>query len=129
MNLYRVANDYVVFKNLISFYSTDNTSDKFNGTVINTLFTNSKKYWYVKEAAEVANDKAGTEVSPSASDIFVSTSSPVVGCDVHTNWRNADGTVNPGDFLRISSSSAYYGMGAVFGTAADTTRDITLITK
>lgn len=129
MNLYRVNNDYVVFKNIISFYSTDDTSDKFNGTVINTLFTNSKKYWYVKEATEVANTKAGTEVSPSASDIFVSTSSPVVGYDVHTYWRNSDGTVNPGDFLKISTSSAYSGMGAVFGTAADTTLDITLITK
>lgn len=108
------AGSGAVYKNLLSCSTNTIASDKFIGTISNSVYYNSSKYYQVSSATTVNNDKVGTVVTgPTASD-FESVSSPSLGADVHTLWRNADGSINTGSFLKVKSSSAFYGMGATF---------------
>lgn len=102
------------FKNLLSYTgASSSSSDKFNGTIENSVFYNSSKYWQVGSSTAVANSKVGDQVSgPSDSD-FKSVKAPAMGTDFHTEWRNADGSINTKGFLELNSSSAFASMGAV----------------
>lgn len=99
------------YENCISFSTNTIGSDKFVGTISNSLYFNSSKYYFVTSATKINSDKVGTVVStPTASD-FASIESPILGADVHSLWRNADGSINVGTFLQITNSN-YSGMGA-----------------
>lgn len=105
------AGSGATYKNLLSFSTNTIASDKFIGTISNSLYYNSSNYYKVSSATKINNDKVGTVVSaPKASD-FASIQSPSLGADVHTLWRNSDGSINVGNFLKITNST-YSGMGA-----------------
>lgn len=102
------------FKNLLSYVGPGScSSDKFNGSVENSVFYNSSKYWKVSSKTSVSNSKAGDNISgPSDSD-FKSVKAPAMGSDFHKIWRNADGSINTQGFLEVVSSSSFASMGAV----------------
>ncbi|MBR3771614.1 MAG: right-handed parallel beta-helix repeat-containing protein [Clostridium sp.] len=106
------AGSGAVYKNLLSFSTNTIAGDKFIGTIENSVFYNSSEYYRVYGATVVNNNKVGTVISgPSAND-FASINSPALGVDVHKIWRNADGSINTGSFLKVRSNSTFYGMGA-----------------
>lgn len=108
------AGSGATYTNLLSCSTNTIGSDKFNGTISNSVYYNSSKYYRVNGATAISNNKVGTVVSaPTASD-FESVSTPALGTDVHKAWRNADGSIKIGSFLKVKSSSAFYGMGAKF---------------
>lgn len=108
------AGSGAVYANLLSCSTNTIGSDKFNGTISNSVYYSSSKYYKVSGAAAVSNTKVGTVVSgPTAAD-FESVSTPALGTNVHKLWRNADGSINIGSFLKVKSSSSFYGMGAKF---------------
>lgn len=108
------AGSGATYTNLLSCSTNTIAGDKFNGTISNSVYYNSSKYYRVNGATQISNNKVGTVVSaPTASD-FESVSTPALGTDVHKAWRNADGSLRIGSFLKVRSSSAYYGMGAKF---------------
>lgn len=100
------------FINLLSYANASGTSDKLNGNAEDTLFYNSKKYWLITDKTAVANSKTGTEDNGPAASDFVSLDAPAIGADVHTLWRNEDGSINTHGFLELKKTSKYYGMGA-----------------
>lgn len=106
------AGSGAVYKNLLSFSTNTIAGDKFIGKIANSVFYNSGKYYRVYDSTAVNNNKVGTAISgPSAND-FESISSPALGADVHKLWRNADGSINTGSFLKVRSNSTFYGMGS-----------------
>ncbi|SES79817.1 right-handed parallel beta-helix repeat-containing protein [[Clostridium] polysaccharolyticum] len=108
------AGSGATYANLLSCSTNTIGSDKFKGTISNSVYYNSSKYYKVTGAAAISNNKVGTIVNaPSASD-FESVNTPVLGTDVHKTWRNSDGSIKLGSFLKVKSSSAFYGMGAKF---------------
>ena len=51
-------------------------------------------------------DKSGEKVTVEASD-FVSITVPDTSTDFHIEWRNADGSLNPGGVFAVDESGAY----------------------
>ena len=104
-----------IFINLISFSTKKVASDKYKGTATNCSFYYSGKYYLITSTANVntRNSVYGTlnTAGVTTSD-FVSLSSPAIGANVHSLWRETNGTVNVGSFLKIASGSAYVGMGS-----------------
>lgn len=108
------AGSGAVYANLLSCSTKTIGSDKFNGTISNSVYYSSSKYYKVSGSTAISNTKVGTVVSaPSVAD-FESVASPALGANVHKLWRNADGSINVGSFLKVKSSSSFYGMGAKF---------------
>ena len=102
------------FEICISYKNNSGTSDKFNGTGTNLVFFNSKKYYQVEGTLALANSKAGTQITGPTDDDFVSVEVPALGADVHTLWRNADGSINTHGFLQLKDSSKFASLGADF---------------
>lgn len=102
------------FENCISYKNNSGTSDKFNGTGTNLVFFNSKKYYQVEGTLALANSKAGTQITGPTDDDFVSVEVPALGADVHTLWRNADGSINTHGFMQLKDSSKFASLGADF---------------
>lgn len=94
---------------LLSLNFSDRTigADKFYGAVDNSvLYKNSKNYSLTKpESMQGTAFQTGTEVTLAASD-FVSTSFPTADSNVHKNMRNGDGSIQLGDFLKVSDTSS-----------------------
>ena len=108
------AGSGAVYKNLLSYSTNTIAGDKFIGTISNSVYYNSSKYYLVTSEATVSNNKVGTAITGPSSSDFESISSPALGADIHELWRNADGSVNTGSFLKVKASSSFYGMGAAF---------------
>lgn len=113
-----------VYENLLSYISDQ--SDKMIGTISNSVYYNSSKYWLVTSPTAINKDKIGTNPTISASD-FVSLNAPALGADVHTLWRSADGTITTKGFLMTNPSSQYHTMGAKF--AYDGSPDEPIVTE
>lgn len=98
---------------LLSLNFSDRTigADKFYGAVDNSvLYKNSKNYSLTKpESMQGTAFQTGTEVTLAASD-FVSTSFPSADSNVHKNMRNGDGSIQLGDFLKVSDTSSNKGL-------------------
>ena len=108
------------FKDLLSFDNNSSTSDKFNGNIDHSVFYNSKKYYLVTSPTAVSKSKVGSENKGPSADDFENVNVPALGADVHTLWRNADGSINVHGFLQVKDSSDYKDMGAKFdGSSAD----------
>lgn len=107
------AGSGATYVNLLSCSTNTIGSDKFKGTITNSVYYNSSKYYKVSGATAIANNKVGTIVSAPAASDFESVSTPAIGTDVHKLWRNADGSLKIGSFLKVKRSSSFYGMGAV----------------
>ncbi len=102
------------YVNLLSCSTNTIAGDKFNGTIANSVYYNSSKYYKVNAAIAIHNNKVGNVVSAPTSNDFESISTPALGTDVHKIWRKADGTIAIGSFLKVRSNSAFYGLGAKF---------------
>ncbi|HIV85220.1 MAG TPA: right-handed parallel beta-helix repeat-containing protein [Candidatus Monoglobus merdigallinarum] len=105
--------------NCLSYAPNAIGADKFIGSVKNSvLYSKDKKnYYYFDDLNNVSWDsKPGTvlpteEISSVDDSVFVSVESPELGADVHTLWRNADGSINMGGFLKVADGTAYKQMG------------------
>ncbi|MEE1038223.1 MAG: pectinesterase family protein [Eubacterium sp.] len=92
--------------NLLSFNTTKIGSDGFIGTIENSVYyNNSPAYYHVSDKTAInKGDKLGEKVEVSASD-FVSISAPSSTTIFHKEWRNSDGSINTGNFLKVADSS------------------------
>lgn len=101
-----------ILENCIAFSTEKVGSDKYKGTVANSVLMNGGKWYEFKEKAAADTNvtalKGTPTTGPTKAD-FVSIVSPTMGADVHTEWRNADGTINVGSFLKIADTSAFSG--------------------
>lgn len=113
------------FENCISYKNNSGTSDKFNGTGTNLVFFNSKKYYQVTDTITLANSKAGTQISGPTDSDFVSVEAPALGADVHTLWRNADGSINTHGFMQLKDDSEFASLGAGFDNSSVTPPETT----
>lgn len=101
--------------NCLSLTQNKIAADKFIGTVKNSvLYNNSKDAYYYFENFDHTNwnDKEGTllptdNIPTSSESTFVSIDSPPLGADVHTLWRDEDGSVNLGSFLKTAENSYF----------------------
>lgn len=94
--------------NLLSFNTEVIASDSFIGTIENSVyFNNSPAYYWVGDVSPIEKgDKSGEKVTVEASD-FVSITVPDTSTDFHIEWRNADGSLNPGGVFAVDESGAY----------------------
>ena len=111
---------------LLSFATDGMGADKFNGTLDNSVYHNNGKHYSVTNAITFTGDSSteGTETAVSADD-FVSVTAPSTSTDFHTEWRNADGSINTKGFLQVAKSSDLVGLGADLSDAEDTDKDET----
>lgn len=133
---YRCTDDGCDFKNVITYINSSRLSasfpggestekianDKFVGTIENSIYYNSK-YYFQSAKSDIANGgKIGENITPT-DDMFVSLDvAPYTkvaagsdsSFDFHTQWRNADGSVNTHGFLEIKEDSTYNTIGAKF---------------
>lgn len=109
------TNSNNTLENCLSYTATKIGSDKFLGTIKNSAVYNNKGvYYYYEDFPPITdwNDKLG-EVLPSAAmdtvteSVFVSVEPPPLGADVHTLWREADGSIALGDFLKVAEGTVY----------------------
>ena len=104
------------FTNLLSADTT--ASDKFIGTLLNSVYASSKKFYQTDASTPVtvkSGDKVGTVVSDPATSEFVSTEAPAMTANIDTLFRNTDGTITTNEFLTVKGDSAYATTGAHFG--------------
>ena len=88
--------------------------DTFVGTIANSVYYFSSKYYKVSSKTSVSSSAVGSTTTAPADSDFVSLNVPAMGkADFHTYWRNEDGSINLQGFLEVASTSSYYGMGAV----------------
>ena len=93
--------------NLLSLATNSIATDGFIGTVQNSVYYNSGKYYYVGDTTEFAGkEKLGDIVTVSASD-FVSITAPDSTSDFDEVWRDENGNLDLGDFLKVASDSKY----------------------
>ncbi len=109
-----------IFKNIITFSTKKVSSDKYKGTATNSSFYNSQKYYLITGTEEVntRDSLRGTQYAGVTASDFVNLDAPKLGADVHTLWRNADGTINTHGFLMLAESSSLNTMGAEFGESS-----------
>ena len=110
------SNNY--FTNIITFSTKAVSSDKYKGTATNCSFYSGSKYYLITSTTSVntRNSQYGTlnTAGVTTSD-FVSLSAPASSTTLHQTLRNSDGSINLGNFLKLSSTSAYKTMGANLG--------------
>ncbi len=103
-------------ENCLSYTSQKIAADKFLGTIKNSVVYNNSKglYYYYEDFPPITNwnDKLGevlpTDTMDTVSEAtFVSVEPPELGADVHTLWRNSDGSINMGDFLKVADGTVY----------------------
>lgn len=105
------------FKNFLSYKKSGSASDSLIGTISNSIYYNSGKYYLVLSDTAINKDKVGVvDIGPSDAD-FTGIKSPALGADVHELWRNADGSINTQGFLMTTSNSKFNSMGAKFGAS------------
>jgi len=117
LNFYRSL-DGGVFSNLLSV--AGKSTDKFLGTIDNSVYYNSSTYYKVQAATAVTSGaKIGSVISaPSASD-FASMTAPIISSNIDSQLRNADGTITTNGFL-VTNGANFSGMGAKFGVSTRT---------
>ncbi|WP_312370756.1 right-handed parallel beta-helix repeat-containing protein [Lachnoclostridium sp.] len=110
------SNNY--FTNIITFSTKSVSSDKYKGTATNCSFYNSSKYYLITSTSSV-NTRSGSYGTLNTTGVktsdFVSLSAPASSTNLHQTLRNSNGSVNLGNFLKLSSTSAYKTMGANLG--------------
>ncbi|MDE7120693.1 MAG: silent information regulator protein Sir2, partial [Oscillospiraceae bacterium] len=121
-SVYRCTDTTTKFDNLMAYINTDKvsktdaagiklSSDKFVGEMTNSLYYNSKKYYFISSTTKVASgDKTGDVVTPADGD-FMNLTVPAMGADFHTEWRNADGSPKPAGFAETASNGTYATLG------------------
>lgn len=101
--------------NCLSYAPQQICSDKFIGSMKNSVFYNKdKKIYYFYEDMPYTNwnSKEGT-ILPSdtmetvSNSTFVSVEVPEFGANVHKLWRNPDGSINMGNFLKVADGTTY----------------------
>ncbi|MGN1480640.1 pectate lyase family protein [Porcipelethomonas sp.] len=126
-SLYRCTDDGCDFSNIISYINETEltkalppevtlniSNDKFVGTIENSVYYNSSKYYNVTDKQTIASgNKLGSIVTLTDAD-FISITAPAMGTDFHKEWRNEDGTLNTGGFLETTSESIYADLGIDF---------------
>lgn len=96
-----------VNKNLLSFTTSKIATDGFIGTVENSVYYNGGKYYYVEGATEFSGkEKLGDIVTVSEKD-FVSITAPASTVDFDKVWRDENGNLDLGDFLKVASDSDF----------------------
>lgn len=112
------------FVNLLSANNT--ASDKFIGTLQNSVYANSKKYYYQSGSVTVASgDKVGTVVSDPSS-AMVNTNSISVTSNLDSLLRNSDGTIKMNKSYETNASGQYGSTGAHFGGSAASVKTISV---
>jgi hypothetical protein len=101
-----------------------NSKDEYKGNAAYSVFYYGLSMLHFSEIAECDYTQTalmGTPLSEDVSDPFVSNVTPQPMAtegvaatshpDLHSLLRNADGSVNLGDFLKVKSTSPFYTMG------------------
>lgn len=104
------TNSYNILENCISFSEGKVGSDKYKGEAENCVFTNGGKWYNITDRQEVDTNSStmkGTQITGPTANDFVTLDTPALGTDVHTLWRNADGSINIGELFKIKSSSSF----------------------
>ena len=124
---YRCTTPGADFQNLISAYVGGRSlgeSDKFYGTISNSVAIDSGKTYQIGSAYTTANKGVkggGTAVSNLTASDFTSISVPKVGTDFHTAWRDSSGSISNGHVFETVNGT-YYKMGYRFdGSSAPET--------
>lgn len=114
-SLYRCTDDGCDFSKVICYVKNqEGKNDKFVGTIENSAYYNSGKYYYVGSKQAINNgDKIGEVVSLTDND-FISLTVGAMGTDFHKEWRNANGTIYTNGFAQTKESSPYAALGAKF---------------
>lgn len=114
------------FKNILSYCQGNrtnpitgvttiaNSKDEYKGSVEHSVFfygLTMLKFDDIQEC-DYTNSAERGEIYSSLTSPFVSLTVPDNQLDLHALLRNADGTVNLGDFLKVSPSSAFATMSA-----------------
>ena len=130
-----------VFKKLVSMKGSASITqvDKFGGKasevtvaakISDSVYLVDKKkgtFNYVAAETEIHNgDKVGDAIADLYKSEVNAGNPPAIDLLVDAKCRNADGTVNMGDYLETKSSSAYFALGARFGSEAYEVLDISL---
>ena len=114
-SVYRCTDDGCDFASVISYNNANAkkpSNDKFVGTMENSVYYNSAKYYNVTDKTNIKNgDKIGDIVTLTDSD-FISTEAPKMGEDFNTLWRNEDGSINVHGFMQLADSSTYKDLGS-----------------
>lgn len=104
------TNSYNILENCISFSTGKVGSDKYKGEAENCVFTNGGKWYNIGERQEVDVNNStmrGTQITGPTANDFVTLQTPSSHSDIHTLWRNADGSINIGDVFKIKSDSNF----------------------
>ncbi|MBE6851027.1 MAG: hypothetical protein E7504_04725 [Ruminococcus sp.] len=114
-SLYRCTDDGCDFSKVICYVKNqEGKNDKFVGTIENSAYYNSGKYYYVGGKQAINNgDKIG-EIVPLTDNDFISLSVGAMGTDFHKEWRNANGSIYTKGFAQTKESSTYAALGAKF---------------
>lgn len=119
--VYRCTDPGCTFNGLISYYNSNLSnvlapgvskkigSDKFNGTIANSVIYNSSKYYKVSSSTSIANGQTVGYTTTLSDSNFVSTTVAKMGTDFHSTWRNSDGSINTKGFMKSTSSIGYQG--------------------
>lgn len=104
--------------NCLSYTDNKIASDKFIGSVTNSALYNNKPFYAYFEKLPYTNwnNKEGVQLPTEtmeavSSSTFVSVQAPELGANVHKLWRNADGSVNMGNFLKVADNTSYKNLG------------------
>lgn len=103
------------YSGLVSYkgkYTLD--KDTFQGSIADSVYYYNSTYYQVDSKTSVSSNAVGSSISGPTDSDFISLSIPAMNkVDFHEYWRNEDGSVNTQGYLEISSSSNFYGKGAV----------------
>ena len=104
------TNSYNILENCISFSEGKVGSDKYIGEAENCVFYNGGKWYNITDRQAVnTNDSSakGTQITGPTADDFETLETPAIGTDIHTLWRNADGSINIGNVFKIKATSDF----------------------
>lgn len=118
--VYRCTDPGCNFNGLISYYNGNLSnvlapgvskkigSDKFNGTIANSVIYSSK-YYKVSSSTKITNGATVGSSTTLSDSNFIATKVAGMGTDFHKTWRNSDGSVNTNGFMVSNSSIGYQG--------------------
>lgn len=104
------TNSYNILENCISFSTGKVGSDKYKGEAENCVFNNGGKWYNIGERQEVDVNNStmrGAQITGPTDNDFVTLQTPSSHSDIHTLWRNADGSINIGEVFKIKADSQF----------------------
>ncbi|MDR1754728.1 MAG: dockerin type I repeat-containing protein, partial [Eubacterium sp.] len=92
--------------------------DKLTGEISRSVIF-AHDFYKIEETMAIDNNPVGVVDDGPSADDFVSITPPEWGADLHTLWRNENGTINTHGYMEVKKSSDFYGLGAVFNGKYD----------